>query len=105
MGVPLNSATDSLISIRGIPKADLLEALWHRSKPAAWFADSKMPAPVFDRHSAVADAKRTGWRLDYIKGRVIKSDLSGDKVNPWGFDRDNGNGAFEECVAALRARK
>ena len=36
--------------------------------------------------------------FDYLKGRVMKVDLSGDKLNPFLYDRDNGQGA---AAAAL----
>jgi hypothetical protein len=40
--------------------------------------------------------------FDYLKGRVIKVNLSGDEIDPWGYDRDNGQGAVEEIVSILR---
>lgn len=38
-----------------------------------------------------------------MKGRVLKVNLSSDHVNPWLYDRDNGQGAFARAIAHLRA--
>ncbi|KAL4994394.1 hypothetical protein BDV10DRAFT_189062 [Aspergillus recurvatus] len=92
----------STIYIGDLNKGDLIAALWSRSKPAAFFAMSGLPAPSFDKEDALRDAEKFGWTFDYLQGRVIKSDLSGNEVNPWGYDRDNGDGAFKEVVESLR---
>lgn len=39
--------------------------------------------------------------VDYHKGRVIKVDFSGDELDFWAFDRDNGDGAGERAVSAV----
>lgn len=43
-----------------------------------------------------------GLGLDYVLGRVMKCDLSGDTADTWGYDRDNGEGKFTEVVKELR---
>ncbi|MFH0929991.1 MAG: hypothetical protein V1814_01930 [Candidatus Moraniibacteriota bacterium] len=43
-----------------------------------------------------------GANFDYLKGRVMKIDLSKDEVNTWGYNRDNGPEAAENAVAELR---
>ena len=41
--------------------------------------------------------------FDYLKGRVMKLDLtSDDEFDPWGYDRDNGRGAAQNVIDALR---
>jgi hypothetical protein len=41
--------------------------------------------------------------FDYLYGRCLKVDLSGDQVDPWGYDRDNGGpGAFQRVVEVVR---
>ena len=42
--------------------------------------------------------------FDYVKGRVMKVDLSGDEFSPRLYDRDNGQGAAEGVINALRAK-
>lgn len=39
--------------------------------------------------------------FDYLKGRVMKVDLKGDEFDPWGYDRDNGQGAAMNAIAAI----
>jgi hypothetical protein len=43
--------------------------------------------------------------FDYLHGRVIKTNFSGDSFHPGLFDRDNGRGAAERAVAKLRGGK
>jgi hypothetical protein len=43
--------------------------------------------------------------IDYFQGRVIKTDLRGDAIDPRLYDRDNGAGAAERAVATLRRHK
>ena len=37
--------------------------------------------------------------FDYLNGRVMKVDLSGDELDPFLYDRDNGTGAAEAALA------
>ena len=37
--------------------------------------------------------------FDYLYGRVMKIDLAGDELDPWLYDRDNGEGAAERALA------
>lgn len=40
--------------------------------------------------------------FDYLHGRVLKVDLTGDKFSPRLYDRDNGHGAAQRAVDAIR---
>lgn len=40
--------------------------------------------------------------FDYLQGRVMKVDLSEDTLDPWLYDRDNGQGAAERAIAEVR---
>ena len=40
--------------------------------------------------------------FDYVRGRVIKCDLSGDTLRPGSYNRDNGAGAAEAVVDSVR---
>lgn len=44
----------------------------------------------------------SGTYFDYLKGRVMKIRLSGDEVSTSLYNRDNGPGAAEAAVDALR---
>lgn len=41
--------------------------------------------------------------VDYLQGRVIKTRIGGDTVDPRMYDRDNGTGAAARAIAALRS--
>ncbi|KAJ0417068.1 hypothetical protein BJY00DRAFT_316183 [Aspergillus carlsbadensis] len=92
------------VSIKDLPKLPLLHALWQHSPPAIFYENRNVPPPSWDAEEAQQIAKRFNWSFDYVRGRVIKSDLSGDEVNPEWYDRDNGKGAFAEVVREFRER-
>ncbi len=92
------------VDIRGIDKVVLLYALWSNMEPSKHFGPGgtgfcMVPPPSFNRSKA-ADAVKT--YIDYYDGRCIKTDLSGDSVNPYLYDRDAGQGAFARIVAGFR---
>ena len=39
--------------------------------------------------------------FDYIGGRVIKTDISGDSIDPSLYDRDNGEGRALEAISTV----
>lgn len=92
------------VDISGLDKLRLLEALWQGSRTAGFFRASGVAAPEFDVEEARIEGERCGWDFDYFNGRVIKLNLSGDFVNPWGYDRDCGQGAVARVVSSLRDR-
>lgn len=84
-----------------------MEELWKRKKPASFFnsfaalSNNVIPPSNFDKQSALK-AINNGY-IDYFQGRCIKCDLSEDLVNPRGYDRDEGQGAFQSVVDYLRS--
>lgn len=90
----------SKISIQGLSKAAVLAALYNASKPQGlgfMHYDSKpMTEEVAQQ---VIDEQ--GLKFDYLKGRVMKVDISQDELNVWGFDRDNGAGAAQSAIDVL----
>lgn len=48
-------------------------------------------------------AKNERGHFDYLHGRVMKIDLRGDELETWLYDRDNGQGAAEAIIDALRS--
>jgi hypothetical protein len=36
--------------------------------------------------------------FDYLKGRVMKVDLSDNELDPWLYDRENGRGAAARAI-------
>lgn len=89
-----------MVDIRGIEKSVLLKALWEKSKPASFFTLSRMNPPPMDQNEFNTALER--GKADYLSGRVIKMDFSGDSVEPSGYDRDNGKGSVQRIVDSLR---
>jgi hypothetical protein len=87
------------VDISGIDKVTLLYALWSNVSPAIFYDMKFIVPPSFDRSRA---ARAVQQYIDYYDGRCIKTDLSGNSVNPYLYDRDAGQGAFARVVAGLR---
>lgn len=88
------------ISLKGLDKAQVLAALYNASKPQGMGFLQYDPEPM-----DVEEAERclnAGPYFDYLKGRVMKVDLSGEDLNPRNYDCDNGIGAAEKAISAVR---
>jgi len=90
------------VNISGLDKVQLLRELWNASKVAAFFTMSGIPPPSWNEALA---REQIGSYVDYFQGRVIKSDLSGDMADSFGYDRDNGQGQMQRVVDKLRKSK
>ena len=88
------------VNITGLDKVKLLRALWDSSKPASFFRIDGVPPPKWDDRTAERDVKTY---IDYHQGRAIKTDLTGDEADPWGYDREYGPGAFQRVAESVRA--
>lgn len=94
-------ATDNSLSLTGLNKAAVLAALYNASKPQGLGFLHYDPTPMtVDEAKRILDGGATDF--DYLKGRVMKIDLSGDALNPRSYDRDNGQGAAERAIAEVR---
>ena len=111
--------SDDNVDISGLDKAAVLAALYNAAKPmgmgflhydpAAMTLEEARGvlgtgddhAPFFASHSGSIGG-RPGLYFDYLKGRCMKVDLTGDTVCPGGFDRDYGEGALAGVIAKLR---
>ena len=88
------------INLIGLDKAEVLAALYNASRPLGTgflHYDSK---PMTKEEAAMFLEKTTYF--DYLKGRVMKIDLSGDELAPGLYDRDNGEGAAWRVIETLR---
>jgi hypothetical protein len=102
------------IDIKGIDKAELLAALVNGARPqgmgflhAGSSPMTKAEAQEWIDKCRSHDTHSIGAQylsFDYVKGRPIKSDISGDTFNPRLYDRDQGDGAAARVVASLRAQ-
>ena len=92
--------SEQMVSIKGFDKAKVLAALYNgaRAQGAGFIHYDPTPMGEVEARELLQGATY----FDYLKGRVMKVDLSGDEIDPWGYDRDNGDGAVAEIVAALR---
>lgn len=90
------------VSIAGLDKADVLAALYNASRPQGLGFMQYDPAPM-TREGAASILNGGHTYFDYLKGRVMKLRLDSDlEIDTWGYDRDNGQGAAERAINALR---
>lgn len=108
------------VDISGLSKAAVLAALYNASRPMgmgllqardgdmseqeaeSYFADDGYGLDDSARMFPTVRIRRGQTYFDYLHGRPMKVDLTGDSFDPWGFDRDNGQGAAARVIARLR---
>ncbi len=105
-----------MIDISGLDKAELLAALYNASEPLGMGILQARPGDMTidearelighgDDHARhYPDIVRPSMYFDYVYGRPLKVDLSGDTMSQSLYDRDHGQGAAERIITALRAR-
>ena len=86
-----------MIPIPNKPAA--LAALYNASQPLGMGILHFDPRPMTIEEAAKLLEQSTYF--DYLKGRVMKVDLSGDEFDPWLYDRDNGEGAAARALASI----
>lgn len=112
------------VTIADLNVADVLAALYNASKPMGMgFLQAAGGPATMDRAYAeqllrlgsdasgdyplgTAILRGNSRYFDYLYGRPLKLDLSGDTedFDPWGFDRDNGgDGTAQRVIDHLRA--
>lgn len=84
------------IDIKSVSKAKVLAALYNASRPQGMGFMHFKPEPMTEAEAA--DLLTHGSYFDYLKGRVMKVDLSGDTLETRLYDRDNGEGAAERAI-------
>jgi hypothetical protein len=90
------------VNIEGLDRADVLAALYNASRPLGMGFLSYNPKPM-SRDEARSLLEGSTY-FDYLNGRVMKVDLRGvTTLESALYDRDNGPGAAERAIAALRA--
>jgi len=88
-----------MIDLKGRDKADVLAKLYNASRPLGMGFLHFDPKPMTTKEArTILDGGQTYF--DYLKGRVMKVDLSKDTLDPWLYDRDNGQGAAERAICA-----
>jgi hypothetical protein len=93
-----------VINIKGLNKADVLLALFNASKSRSnqMTADlMELIDPIdIDRSSGLIEDNPSLY-FDYVNGRSLKVDLSGDGLDTWLYDRDNGEGCAAMALSPL----
>lgn len=88
-----------MIDLKGKNKAEVLAKLYNASHPQGLgFLHADPANMTVEEAQKILDSGQTYF--DYLKGRVMKVDLSGDELDPRLYDRDNGNGAAEAALSA-----
>lgn len=90
-----------MIKIKGISKGKILAVLYNnaRAQGMGWLPYD--PTPMTESQAQeLLDGGNTYF--EYLQGRVMKVDLSGDYMETWLYNRDNGEGKAEKLIDALR---
>lgn len=89
-----------MISIKGLNKAEVLKALYDRSHIQGYGFLQAVPDSVVTVEHCEELLERTTY-FDYLYGRVLKVDLSGDEFDESLYDRDCGHGAAARAVRSV----
>ena len=100
-----------MIPIIGLDKAEVLAALYNYAQPQGMGFMHFTPAPMTQeeaqkeinwRQKEIYDGHSDQLYFDYLHGRVMKVDIASDELDERLYDRDNGQGAAEKVITALR---
>lgn len=91
---------ENTVDVTGLTPADVLAALYNAARPQGLGFMQYDPKPMERAEAAELLSKFT--RFDYLKGRVMKIVIE-NPLSVWGYDRDNGPGAAQAAIDALRA--
>ena len=93
-----------MVDIKGLDKARVLKALYdHSHVQGSGFLQAVPDGVVTVEYCAGLLAKHSYF--DYLHGRVLKVDLSGDEFDERLYDRDCDEGAAQRAVDSVRAEK
>ncbi len=93
------------IDLKGLDKAAVLAALYNASKAQGmgWIHFTPKTMTVPEAREILDEYLENNWTFDYLKGRVMKVDLSKDDLSFWLYDRDNGEGAARRAIDGITA--
>jgi hypothetical protein len=87
------------LNIKGKNKAAILAALYNNSRPQGMGFLHYDPKPMSEEEAAKILEESSAF--DYLKGRVLKVNLSGDAFDPRLYDRDIGEGAAASALVGI----
>ena len=90
-----------MVSIKGKSKAKVLKALYDHSHIQGYGFLQAVPNGTVTVEHCEKLLKQTTY-FDYLYGKVIKVDLSGDEFDEWLYDRDCGEGAAQRAVDSIK---
>lgn len=91
---------DNLVDISNKDKAEVLASLYNRSHPHRLGYKEFTPEPLSIKEAKELLNNQTVF--DYLKGRVIKINLSNSVINTSLYNRVNGEGAAERAISLCR---
>lgn len=102
----IKSAEES-IDISGLNKKELVKELHKNARPREFDIIQRelgsFKPGLGDLSDEEAEAAVHQGKLDYLKGRAMKIEISGDKLlDAWLYNREHGEGAAEAIVQRLR---
>lgn len=89
------------MDISKLSKAKVLAALFNRARPLGIGWLHYDPHHIMDEKEAEALLEKYNY-FDYLEGRVLKVNFSGDKIDTSLYNRDNGQGAAEAVISELK---
>ncbi len=100
---------EEMIDISKFDKGEVLAALYNAAKPIGLGLLHYDPKDMTKEEAEVCIVAKTyeypdGSKktvFDYLKGRVIKVDLSGHNLDTRLYDRDNGEGAAQRAIDSI----
>lgn len=90
------------MNIQGLNKANVLAALYNAARAQGRGVLRNDPKPMTTEAAQKCLDDNPGQYFDYLIGRVMKIDLSGDEVDTYLYNRDNGVGAAERAIESIR---
>lgn len=89
-----------MVDIKGLDKAKVLKALYdHSHIQGLGFLQAVESFTEEDARKLLDDGQTY---FDYLHGKVMKVDLSGDSFNERLYDRDCGAGAAQRAIDSIR---
>jgi hypothetical protein len=91
-----------MISLRGLNKAAVLVALYNNARTQGLGLLHYTPEQMTEEQAREILVNQ--HYFDYLKGRVMKVDLSGNNLDPRLYDRDNGAGSAQVAIDAIEGQ-
>ncbi len=93
-----------MVNYGDLTKAEVLATLYNHALPRGLGIFTFVPGNMTVEEAEKIVAQTT--RLDYVKGRCLKVDLSGNKgFEEWLYDREYGNGTAQKAIDEASSAK